>query len=112
MERNEKKMRCGMKEKVYGFLKTVPKGKVVTYGQIALFLGNRKLSRVVGNILHKNPDPETIPCHRVVNRKGELSTAYAFGGREAQRARLEEEGIVFERDGTVDLGKYGMIWEL
>ena len=97
-----------MTEKVYAFLKTVPKGKVVTYGQIACFLGNKNLSRVVGNILHRNPDPENIPCHRVVNRKGELSRAYAFGGREAQRARLEQEGVRFEPDGTVDLEKYGI----
>lgn len=96
-----------MREKVYAYLKTVPEGRVVTYGQIASFLGNKHLSRVVGNILHKNPDPETIPCHRVVNRKGELSNAYAFGGREAQRVRLEAEGVVFESDGTVDLEKYG-----
>lgn len=107
MKKNDVQARCEMKEKVYEVLKTVPKGKVVTYGQIASLLGNRHLSRAVGNILHKNPDPETIPCHRVVNRRGELSNAYAFGGREAQRARLEEEGIVFESDGTVDLEKYG-----
>ena len=91
---------------VYEVLKTIPEGKVGTYGQIAEFLGNKHLARVVGNVLHKNPDPEHIPCHRVVNRKGELSSAYAFGGREAQRKRLEEEGIVFKDDGTVDLEKY------
>lgn len=54
---------------VYEVLKTIPEGKVVTYGQIAEFLGNKHLARVVGNVLHKNPDPEHIPCHRVVNRK-------------------------------------------
>ena len=97
-----------MTTKVYALLKTIPKGKVTTYGQIARALGNPGASRAVGNILHKNPDPVTIPCHRVVNRHGELSAAYAFGGREAQRKRLEEEGIVFEADGTVDLGKYGI----
>ncbi len=97
-----------MTVKVYEFLKTVPRGKVVTYGQIACFLGNKHLARVVGNILHRNPDPENIPCHRVVNSKGELSSAYAFGGREAQRARLEQEGVRFEPDGTVDLEKYGI----
>ena len=43
-----------MKEKVFNYLTTVPKGKVVTYGQIASYLGNRKLARVVGNILHNN----------------------------------------------------------
>ena len=97
-----------MTERVYEFLKTIPAGKVVTYGQIACYLGNRNLSRAVGNILHKNPDPATIPCHRVVNRRGELAEAYAFGGREAQRKRLEQEGIIFEPDGRVDLEKYGI----
>ena len=95
-----------MTTKVYEYLKTIPEGKVVTYGQIACFLGNKYLARVVGNILHKNPDPKSIPCHRVVNSKGELSKAYAFGGLEAQRKKLEKEGIIFNQDGSVDLIKY------
>lgn len=97
-----------IKEKVYIVLQTIPKGKVVTYGQIAEYLGNKKLSRAVGNVLHKNPDPDKIPCHRVVNHRGEVSKAYAFGGHQAQRKRLEEEGIVFKTNGTVDLKKYGI----
>ena len=97
-----------MSSKVYEFLKSIPEGKVTTYGQIAAHLGNKHLARVVGNILHNNPDPEHIPCHRVVNSKGELSKAYAFGGPDAQRKRLEQEGIRFEPDGTVDLTKYGI----
>ena len=95
-----------MKEKVYAYLKTVPRGRVVTYGQIAVYLGNRHLARAVGNILHKNPDPANIPCHRVVNSKGRVAAEYAFGGGAAQRALLEKEGIVFRPDGTVDLKKY------
>ncbi len=97
-----------MKTKVYEYLKMIPAGKVVTYGQIASYLGNKHLSRVVGNILHKNPDPINIPCHRVVNCKGQLSSAYAFGGNDAQRKRLEQEGIIFETNGNVDLKKYGV----
>ena len=97
-----------MKEKVYAFLKTIPKGKVTTYGQIAAHFGNKYLSRVVGNILHQNPDPSEFPCHRVVNSKGQVAAQFAFGGGEAQRRLLEQEGIVFERDGTVDLKKYGI----
>ena len=97
-----------MRDKVYDFLKTVPEGKVTTYGQIAAFLGNKHLARVVGNILHQNPNPANIPCHRVVNQKGQLSSAYAFGGAKTQRIRLEQEGIVFEKDGTVNLVKYGI----
>ena len=97
-----------MRERVYDFLKTIPEGKVTTYGKIAAFLGNKHLARVVGNILHQNPDLVNIPCHRVVNQKGQLSKVYAFGGANAQRARLEQEGVVFEQDGTVNLKKYGM----
>ena len=97
-----------MKEKVYGFLKTIPKGKVATYGQIAVHLGNKNMSRVVGNILHNNPDPANFPCHRVVNSKGQVAPQFAFGGGQAQRKLLEQEGIEFESDGRIDLEKYGM----
>lgn len=97
-----------MQEKVYAFLKTIPAGKVATYGQIALHLGNKGLSRAVGNILHKNPDPGNYPCHRVVNSKGQVAESFAFGGGKAQRRLLEQEGIVFEPNGTVDLKKHGI----
>ncbi len=97
-----------MKEQVYEFLKTIPKGKVVTYGQIAKHLGNKNLSRVVGNILHNNPDPANIPCHRVVNCKGMVADSFAFGGGTAQRNLLEKEGIVFESDSKINLKKYGL----
>lgn len=96
-----------MKEKVYEFLRTIPKGKVVTYGQIAEHLGNKQLSRVVGNILHSNPDKDKYPCYKVVDRNGKLSEHYAFGGIEKQKDRLEEEGIAVI-DYKVDLEKYGM----
>lgn len=97
-----------MKEKVYAYLKTIPKGKVTTYGQIAAALGNKHLARTVGNILHHNPDPAQYPCHRVVNSRGRVAEHYAFGGGEAQRKRLEDEGIVFEKNGSIDLEKYGI----
>ena len=95
-------------QSVHMYLQSVPKGKVVTYGQIAEYLGNKNLARVVGNILHKNPKPANIPCHRVVNSRGKVAENYVFGGAAAQRKRLESEGIVFEEDGTIDLKKYGM----
>lgn len=97
-----------MKEKVYAYLKAIPKGKVVTYGQIARHLGNKHFARTVGNILHGNPDPSQFPCHRVVSSKGKVAENYAFGGGAAQRKRLEDEGIVFESNGSIDLKKYGM----
>ena len=97
-----------MKESVYEFLKTTPRGKVATYGQIAVYLGNKNLARAVGNILHNNPDPSQYPCHRVVNSKGQVAPNFAFGGGGMQRRLLEQEGIVFEQDGSIDLKKYGI----
>ena len=97
-----------MKDNVYAILKTIPAGNVMTYGQVAERLGNRNLARTVGNILHNNPDPANIPCHRVVNAKGKVAEYYAFGGADAQRTKLEAEGIVFEQNGRIDLKKYGM----
>lgn len=96
-----------MKEKIYEFLLTIPKGKVVTYGQIAVYLGNKKLARVVGNILHDNPNEVKYPCYKVVNSKGCLSNSFAFGGIEKQKEKLEKEGIVVE-NYKVDLNKYKM----
>ena len=100
---------AAMKEQVYEFVKSITRGKVATYGQIALHLGNRNFARAVGNILHNNPDPEHIPCHRVVNAQGQLSRSYAFGGIEAQRRLLESEGVVFKNDQAVDLSVSQMI---
>ena len=102
---------AAMKEQVYEFVRNIPRGKVATYGQIALLLGNRNFARVVGNILHRNPDPEHIPCHRVVNAQGQLSRSYAFGGIEAQRRLLVSEGVVFKNDLIVDLSVSQMIFE-
>ena len=100
-----------MKENVYEFVKRIPQGKVATYGQIALHLGNRNFARAVGNILHGNPDPEHIPCHRVVNAQGRLSRSYAFGGIDAQRRLLVSEGVVFKNDQVVDLSVSQMLSE-
>ena len=94
-----------MKEKVYRYLQSIPKGKVVTYGMIAEYLGNKKLSRVVGNILHINADGEKYPCYKVVNAKGKLSSNYKFGGIEEQKKRLESDGIEVT-NYHVDLEKY------
>ena len=95
-------------EKIYEVVKSIPRGKVATYGQVAVLVGNAMLARCVGNALHANPDPSRIPCHRVVNRDGKVAEFYAFGGKDAQRRRLEAEGVVFEKSGRVDLKKYGI----
>lgn len=95
-------------EKIYEVVKSIPKGRVATYGQVAVLAGNPHWARVVGYALHNNPDPSTIPCHRVVNREGKLAAAFVFGGENVQRQLLENEGIVFEPDGRIDLKKYGI----
>ena len=97
-----------LKERIYAYLKTIPEGKVTTYGQIAASLGNKQYARTVGNILHDNPDPSRYPCHRVVNSQGKVAEHYAFGGAAAQRKRLEDEGVVFESNGRINLKKYGI----
>lgn len=96
-------------KRIYEAVKKIPAGKVATYRQVAAMAGNPKMSRAVGNALHKNPDPENIPCFRVVNSKGELSGAFAFGGENEQKKRLEADGIKVE-DGRVELSRYGVDW--
>ena len=78
---------------------------MATYSQIAELAGDKKMARAVGNALHKNPDPDNIPCFRVVNAKGELAGAFAFGGEQVQAKLLLAEGIEVA-DGRVDLKKY------
>ena len=95
-------------ELIYEQVKRIPKGKVATYGQIAALTGNPRRSRVVGYALHVNPEPGTIPCHRVVDRNGRLSPAFAFGGINMQEKLLENEGVEVS-DGFVDIEKYR--WE-
>ena len=94
-------------KRIYEAVKKIPKGHVATYGQIAELAGDKNMARAVGNALHKNPDPENIPCFRVVNAKGELSGAFAFGGAGEQEKRLKEDGVEVV-NGKVDLSKYGM----
>ena len=93
-------------ERIYEVVRQIPYGNVATYGQIAQLAGNRKLARVVGYALHVNPDPDNIPCYRVVNRFGEVSDAFAFGGGNRQKELLTAEGIEFDGDGRVDLNRY------
>ncbi|MBQ7949166.1 MAG: MGMT family protein [Clostridia bacterium] len=93
-------------DKVYEVVKQVPKGKVVTYGQVAYALGSPRAARQVGFALHVNPTPGIIPCHRVVNRFGRLAPAFAFGGEEVQAQLLREEGVEVDETFTVDLTRY------
>ena len=98
---------CSPTKRIYEAVKKIPKGRVATYGKVAEMAGNPRMSRAVGNALHKNPDPEHIPCYRVVNSKGELAGAFAFGGENVQKKLLEADGIEVI-NGKVDLKKYGL----
>lgn len=93
-------------ERIYEVVKQIPKGKVASYGQVAMMAGNPRWSRVVGYALHVNPDPENIPCYRVVTKLGELSQAFAFGGINRQRALLEADGVEFDDCGRVVMQKF------
>ncbi len=92
-------------ERIYDIVRRIPKGRVATYGQIAALAGNPRWARVVGYALHVNPDPDTIPCYRVVNREGRVSPAFVFGGENMQIALLAADGIPV-KDGYVDLSLY------
>ena len=94
-------------KRIYEAVKKIPKGCVATYGKVAEMAGNPRMSRAVGNALHKNPDTEHIPCYRVVNSKGELAGAFAFGGENVQKKLLEADWIEVI-NGKVDLKKYGL----
>ena len=94
-------------KRIYEAVKRIPYGHVATYGKVAEMAGKPKMARAVGNALHKNPDPENIPCFRVVNAKGELAGEFAFGGKGAQAKLLEAEGIEVV-NGKVNLEKYGI----
>lgn len=91
--------------RIYDVVRRIPAGKVATYGQVALLAGNPRWARVVGYALHVNPDPDGIPCFRVVNRMGGCSDAFAFGGRERHRELLRCDGAVLLPDGRVDLAR-------
>lgn len=94
--------------RIYEAVKQIPKGRVATYGQVASMAGSRGWARVVGNALHHNPDPGGIPCYRVVNHRGEVSKAFAFGGGNRQYELLKADGVEFDERGRVLLEKYLM----
>lgn len=100
-------MSQGFFKSVYDIVMQIPVGRVMTYGQVAKAVNSPRSARIVGWALHVNPNNSVIPCHRVVNSKGMISSGFAFGGPEVQRQMLEAEGIVFDDNGSIDLDKYG-----
>ena len=95
-------------ERIYNVVKKIPEGRVATYGQVALAAGNPRWARVVGYALHCNPDPENIPCYRVVNREGRVSPAFVFGGMNVQIEMLKADGVRFLDETHVDMLNFCM----
>lgn len=96
-------------DSVYEVVRQIPEGRVATYGQVARMVGRPRNARFVGYALHVNPEPEIIPCHRVVFKDGALAPGFAFGGPDEQRRLLEAEGVTFLANGHVDMRRYA--WE-
>lgn len=93
-------------ERIYEVVRRIPRGMVASYGQVAAMAGNPRWARVVGYALHVNPDPDGIPCYRVVTRDGRTAAAFAFGGADMQRALLEADGVAFLPNGHVDMARF------
>lgn len=91
-------------QQIYALVRSVPAGKVTTYGAIAKAL-HTKDARRIGHALHANPDSDLTPCHRVVFSDGRLAPGYAFGGPKEQLRKLQLEGVSFLSDSKVDLSR-------
>lgn len=91
-------------EEVIRIIREIPEQRVMTYGQIAAYAGNKRAARQVSRILHSMSSKHALPWHRVINQKGEIS----LQGSE-QRELLEMEGVHFQLDGKIDLAVYQ--WE-
>ncbi len=99
-------MTDGLNEKIYAVVRQVPAGRVTTYGAIAKIVGGCT-AREVGYAMAATPDGSHVPWQRVINSQGKISP-HGFGyGSAIQRQLLEEEGIVFDLSGKIDLQKYG-----
>lgn len=98
----------GFYERVVKFIRSIPAGKVATYGQIADYAGNPRAAREVAYILHSSSEKEKLPWQRVISSKGRISMKPGHG-YELQRKLLEDEGVVFDADGCVDLDRF--LWQ-
>jgi methylated-DNA-protein-cysteine methyltransferase-like protein len=103
LTRNSELGTRNFREAVWALAREIPPGRVTTYGWLARRLGRPQHARLVGYAMHSAPDD--VPCQRVINSQGKLSGAPHFGPP-GQQAMLEAEGVVFKRDGGVDLRRY------
>ena len=102
---NESEVDAGFARRVEALVRQIPKGRVMTYGQIAGLCGNARAARIVGGIAHFG-DP-ALPWQRVVNKQGGLAAGYP-GGRQGHKAHLEAEGIIVNDDYQVNVEQ--LLW--
>ena len=88
-----------LRKKVFQVVKKIPRGKVISYKKIAELVGNPRAWRAVGNILNKNPNPKTIPCHRIIKSNGEIG-GYKYGTKR-KISLLRKEGVVIKNGRVV-----------
>lgn len=93
---------------IYKLVAAIPRGSVATYGQIAMLAGRPRAARQVGRALWQAPKNLQLPCHRVVNRLGELAPEHIFGGEGLQKDLLKQEGVNFLPNGKIDMSQH--IW--
>ncbi len=99
-------MGSALYERIYAVVRRVPRGKVATYGQIAVVAGLPRHARHVGFALRALPEGSKLPWHRILNARGEVSERAVPGVDELQRELLEDEGIEFSAAGRIDLDRY------
>ena len=92
------------RERVYEMVRKIPVGKVMTFGQIAIILGEGFTARTVGYVMHGSD--EGVPWQRVINSQGKCSTGRLTIPLNLQQELLEAEGIIFNASGKCDLGKF------
>ena len=92
-------------ERVYEIVRQIPRGRVMTYGQIAAVLGEGYTPRTVGYVMHA-ADSESVPWQRVINSQGKCSTGRMTIPVNLQQDMLEQEGVEFDAKGKCDLNEY------
>lgn len=93
----------GFFNQVYDLVAQIPPGKVMSYGQIGICLGGFHSGRTIGFAMRAASAERRLPCHRVVNKRGEMAPEYCFGGADNQRSLLKKEGVKFLSDGRIDM---------
>jgi methylated-DNA-protein-cysteine methyltransferase related protein len=107
--RREASTGTGRNARVHAVVRRIPRGRVATYGQVATLAGIPGHARQVGYALHDLPSGTSVPWHRVVNARGEISLRATPGYDVEQRVRLEIEGVRFDRRGRIALDEFR--WE-